>query len=70
MYYIDIYDIDNGNKQALPSTGRFRSVYQEEVNEFCGFLIQFSTNFHEILHTLFTDIFHSCRDCPESFAKF
>ena len=33
------------------------------VNEF---LSQFTTNFHEILHT----IFHSCRDYPESFDKY
>ena len=24
------------------------------VNEFCGFLSEFSNNFHEILHTLFS----------------
>ena len=24
------------------------------VNDFCGFIRQFSTNFHEILHTLFS----------------
>ena len=36
------------------------------VNEFRGFLSQFSTNFHEIVHT----ISHSRRDYHENFAKF
>ena len=44
---------------------RIHIRFINQGNEFRGYICQFSTNFREIVHTLF----HSCRDYPESFAK-
>ena len=40
------------------------------VNDFCGFLSQFSTNFHEILHTLFSIQVVTTLKVSQSFDKY
>ena len=49
---------------------RFTLNSSTRINEFRGFLIQFSTNFHEILYILFSIHFVTTLTIPRSFDKY